>query len=111
MEDDSDLEDYNVTLADSGILPRTPAEKARMVDDNDDQDMSSFEVKPDPTEQTLSVRTAMEEKMVEEGLRLRQLICRDAVQTHKPINLHASITLPTSTLIKRTLEKWRKIAT
>jgi hypothetical protein len=90
MEDDSDLEDYNITQAHSGILPRTPAEEARMVDNNNDQDMSAFEVKLDPTEQTLSVRSAMEEKMVEQGLRLRQLICRDAVQTHKPISMQAS---------------------
>jgi hypothetical protein len=90
MEEDSDLEDYNITQADSGILPRTPAEEARMVDDNNDQDMSSFEVELEPAEQTLSVRSAMEEKLVEEGLRLRQLICRDAVQTHKPISMQAS---------------------
>jgi hypothetical protein len=44
MDDDSDLEDYNLTQTDSGILPRTPAEEACMVDDNDDQDMSVFEV-------------------------------------------------------------------
>jgi hypothetical protein len=90
MESDSDLEDYNVTLADSGILPRTLAEEVSMVDNTDDHDMSAFEVKPDPTEQTLSARSAMEEKMIEEGLKLRQLICRDAVQTHKPISMEAS---------------------
>ena len=28
--------------------------------------------------------------MIEEGLKLRQLICRDAVQTHKPISMQAS---------------------
>ena len=55
MEEDSDLEDYNITQADSGILPRTPAEEARMVDDNNDQDMNAFEVKTDITEQTHSV--------------------------------------------------------
>ena len=88
MEEDSDLEDYNITQGESGILPRTPAEQALMVDN--DQDMNSFEVEANITEQTLSIRSAMEEKMIEEGLRLRQLICRDAVQTHKPISMQAS---------------------
>ena len=88
MDEDSDLEDYNVTQGESGILPRTPAEQAIMVDN--DQDMNSFEVEASITEQTLSIRSAMEEKMIEEGLRLRQLICRDAVQTHKPISMQAS---------------------
>ena len=87
MDEDSDLEDYNITHAGSGILPRTPAEEALMVDNND-QDMSAFNVEPEPTEQTLSIQSAMEEKMIEEGLRLRQLICRDAVQTRKhPVDL------------------------
>jgi hypothetical protein len=90
MDTDSDLEDYNITLADSGILPRTPAEEVRMVDNTDDQDMSAFEVNPNSTEQTLSARSAMEEKMAEEGLKLRQLVCQDAVQTHKPISMQSS---------------------
>ena len=90
MDEDSDLEDYNLTEEGSGILPRTPAEKALMVDNDNDQDMNSFEVEASITEQTLSIRSAMEEKMIEEGLRLRQLICRDAVQTHKPISMQAS---------------------
>ena len=38
MDTDSELEDYNVTQADPGILPRTPAEEVRMVDDTGDQD-------------------------------------------------------------------------
>jgi hypothetical protein len=90
MDEDSDLEDYNVTHGESGILPRTPAEQALMVDNDNDQDMNSFEVETNNTEQTLSIRSSMEEKMIEEGHRLRQLICRDAVQTHKPISMQAS---------------------
>ncbi len=42
MDTDSELEDYNVTQANPGILPRTPAEQALMVD-NGDQDMNSWQ--------------------------------------------------------------------
>ncbi len=61
-----------------------------MIDITDDQDMNAFQVNPDSTEQTLSALSAMEEKMAEEGLKLRQLICQDAVQIHKPISMQAS---------------------
>ena len=89
MEEDSDLEDYNITQGESGILPRTPAEQALMVDN--DQDMNSFEVEASITEQTLSIRSAMEEKMIEEGLKLRQLIC--IWKTKVKIRIHDPITL------------------
>ena len=38
--DTDELEDYNITQADPGILPRTPAEEAHMVDNTTDQDMN-----------------------------------------------------------------------
>jgi hypothetical protein len=86
--DDSDeLEDYNLNEKDNGILPRTRAEEKPMVDD--DQDMSTFQMTPGkesetlsilPAEQTLSTQSLMDEILMEEGLKLRQLICRDAVQ-------------------------------
>jgi hypothetical protein len=91
MDNNSDdLEDYNITELNNGIFPRTLAEEVRMVDNTDDQDMGAFQVNPESTEQTLSIRSDMEEKMAEEGLKLRQLICRDAVQTHKPLSMQSS---------------------
>ena len=76
MEGDSDLEDYDLTVKD-GIVPRTGAEERRMVDENNDQDMNAFAM----TEQTLSSQTMMGDRLMEEGRRLRQLICRDPVQS------------------------------
>jgi hypothetical protein len=94
VEDDGNLqkflETYNITLSNPGVLARTPAEQMSMVDNTDDQDMDAFQVNPEFTEQTLSARSAMEEKMAEEGLKLRQLICQDAVQTHEPISMQSS---------------------
>jgi hypothetical protein len=99
MDGDSDeLEDYNLTEKDDGILPRTGAEERRMVDDNNDQDMSAFETTQGresetlsivPAEQTLSTQSLMEDRLIEEGLKLRQLICRDAVQSQRPISMQA----------------------
>jgi len=85
MEGDSDLEDYNLTEVNDGILPRTGAEERRMVDDTNDQDMNSFAM----TEQTLSSQTMMDDRLMEEGRRLRQLICRDPVQSQRPISMQA----------------------
>ena len=71
MEGDSDLEDNNLAESNDGILPRTGAEERRMVDNNNDQDMNAFAM----TEQTLSSQTMMDDRLMEEGRRLRQLIC------------------------------------
>ncbi len=94
MDTDSELEDYNVTRANPGILPRTPAEEARMVDNTGDQDMSAWQLSNESENETHSKARRLEEEMVEEGLRIRQLICRDLVQTHKSISMQA----PTRTL-------------
>jgi hypothetical protein len=84
MEGDSDLEDYDLTVKD-GIVPRTGAEERRMVDENNDQDMNAFTM----TEQTLSSQTMMDDKLMEEGGRSRQFICRDPVQSQRPISMQA----------------------
>ncbi len=88
MDTDSELEDYNITRADPGILPRTPAEEARMVDNTGDQDMNAWQLSHESENETHSKARRLEEEMVEKGLRIRQLVCRDLVQTHKSI--HAS---------------------
>jgi hypothetical protein len=77
MEEDSDVEDYTLAESNDGILPRTVAEERRMVDENNDQDINAFAM----TEQTLSSQTMMDDKLMEEGRRLRQLVCRDPVQS------------------------------
>jgi hypothetical protein len=89
MDTDSDLEGYNDTRADPGILPRTPAEEARMVDNTGDQDMNAWQLSSEIENETHSKSRRLEEEMVEEGLRIRQLVCRDLVQTHKSISMQA----------------------
>ena len=88
MDTDDELEDYNVTQADPGILPRTLAEQARMVD-NGDQDMNSWQLSQESENEIHSKARRLEQAMVEEGLRVRQLICRDLVQAHKTISMQA----------------------
>jgi hypothetical protein len=90
MEIDNDnKEDYNITQADPGILPRTPAEEVRMVDNTSDQDMSAWQLSHESENESHSKARRLEEKMIEEGLRLRQLVCRDLVQSHKTISMQA----------------------
>jgi hypothetical protein len=88
MDTDDELEDYNVTQADPGILPRTPAEQALMVGDGD-QDMNAWQLSHGSENETHSKTRRLEQEMVEEGLRIRQLVCRDLVQTHKSISMQA----------------------
>jgi hypothetical protein len=89
MKDDSDLEDYNLRVND-GILPRTPAEEVRMVDNTGDQDRTAWELSRDNKNETHSNTLRLEEEMIEEGLRLRKLVCRDLVQSHKSISMQAA---------------------
>jgi hypothetical protein len=89
MENDSELEDYNLTEMNDGILPRTPAEETRMVDNTSDQDMNAWQLSHESENETHSKARRLEEDMVEEGLRLRQLVCRDLVQSHKSISMQA----------------------
>jgi hypothetical protein len=89
MDTNNELEDYDVTQANPGILPRTPAELARMGDDTGDQDMNAWHVDSEIENETHSKSRRLEEEMVEEGLRIRQLVCRDLVQTHKSISMQA----------------------
>ena len=81
MDTYDELEDYNITQANPGILPRTPAEEARMVD-NGDQDMNSWQLSQENENEIHSKARRLEQAMVEEGLRIRQLVCRDLVQSH-----------------------------
>jgi hypothetical protein len=88
MENDSDLEDYN-TEKNDGILPRTPAEEVRMVDNTNDQDMNAWQLSHESENETHTKARRLEEEMAEEGFRLRQLVCRDLVQSHKSISMQA----------------------
>ncbi len=83
MDEDSDLEDCNLTEKDDEILPKTRAEERPAVDNNGDQDMSAFAMTQESesetlsivsTEQTLSTQSIMDDRLMEEGRRLRQLI-------------------------------------
>ena len=88
MDTDDELEDYNVTQANPGILPRTPAEQALMVGDGD-QDMNAWQLSQESENEIHSKARRLEQAMVEEGLRIRQLVCRDLVQAHKSISMQA----------------------
>jgi hypothetical protein len=88
MDNDSELEDYNLTEVNDGILPRTPAEEARMVDNTSDQDMNAWQLSHESENETYSKARRLEEEMVE-GLRIRQLVCRDLVQSHKSMSMQA----------------------
>ncbi len=60
-----------------------------MVDNTGDQDMNAWRLSHESENETHSKARRLEEEMVEEGLRIRQLVCRDLVQNTQ-IHLHAS---------------------